>query len=279
VAREFSTIIFSCLYWTFVATSSVLLFPVALGICLLTVPFDPNRRWLHAYTCWWAQLYLRCLPGCRVDVKGLGRIVPRTPYVLVANHQSKCDLMALSFLTVPFKWVGQKEVFRYPFIGWNAHLNGYISVDRGNTRTARRTMAACRRWLARRVPVLFFPEGGRSKTGDLRKFQSGAFRLAVEHGCDVVPIVVDGTLPIYHGAWVSLSARRIVIRVLDPISPADANASPHLLRDLTFRRMEQALIDLRGPVRDVAQRTRTRTGEEKWPTHADRGRRPRGLRA
>jgi 1-acyl-sn-glycerol-3-phosphate acyltransferase len=245
VAREFSTIVFSGFYWSFVAISSVLLFPVALSVWLLTIRVDANQRLLHAFTCWWAQLYLRCLPGCRVDVQGVELIAPRTPYVLVANHQSKCDLMALSFLPIPLKWVGQKEVFQYPFIGWNARLNGYVSVDRGNPRTARRTIAACRRWLTQRIPVLFFPEGGRSKTGDLNKFHSGAFRLAIQEGCDVVPIVVDGTLRIYRGARVSVPATRIVIRVLDPISAAEANANPHRLRDLTFQRMKQALVHLR----------------------------------
>src|SRR5438067_12272596 len=99
------TAIFSALYWSFVATTSVVLYLVAVLLCLATAPFDPDRALLHRYTCWWAQLYLRCLPGCRLRVEGVEKIVPRTPYVLVANHQSMTDIMALSALAVPFKWV------------------------------------------------------------------------------------------------------------------------------------------------------------------------------
>ena len=65
-------------------------------IWALTAPFDPARSLLHRYTCWWAQLYLRCLPGCRIHVEGREKIAPHTPYVLVANHQSAADIMALS---------------------------------------------------------------------------------------------------------------------------------------------------------------------------------------
>ena len=241
-------LVFSFLYWTFVAATSIVLFVGALTIWLLTAGVDRDRRWLHIYTCWWAQLYLRCLPGCHVQVDGRERIAQRTPHLLLANHQSKSDLMALSFLAVPFKWVGQKEVFRYPFIGWNAYLNGYVSVDRGNIRTVGRTMADCRRWLDRGIPLMMFPEGGRSRTGELRRFRSGAFKLAVQCDCAVIPIVVDGTRPVYRGARVAAFPGRISIRVLEPITPSEAGGNHRILRDLTFQHMQKALAGIRGGV-------------------------------
>src|SRR3954466_1318599 len=159
--------LFSCCYWLFFGLSAVPLYGIALLIWALTKPFDPTRRILHRYTCWWAALYLRCIPGCRIQVEGREKLVPHTPYVLVVNHQSMADIMALSALGIDFKWVSKKEAFRAPFIGWNMYLNGYVKVDRGNLRNVARTMERCRQWLKRGIPLVMFPEGHRSRTGEM----------------------------------------------------------------------------------------------------------------
>src|SRR5438046_1662725 len=116
--------VFTACYWTLMGVLALVLFPGAVLIWCLTAPFDPTRSLLHRYTCWWAQLYLRCLPGCRLEVEGREKIRTGTAYVLVANHQSAADVMALSALAVPFKWISKKENFRIPLIGWNMSLNG-----------------------------------------------------------------------------------------------------------------------------------------------------------
>ncbi len=151
------------------------LFLRALVIWAVTVPFDATRSLLHRYSCWWAQLQLRCLPGCQIQIEGAEKIAPGTAYVLIANHQSTADIMALSALYVRFKWVSKRENFRIPFIGWNMYLNGYVKVDRGNRESVRKTMEHCRMWQRRGVSTLWFPEGQRSPTGELQRFHSGDF--------------------------------------------------------------------------------------------------------
>src|SRR5436190_1245873 len=112
-ARQYRVMaaLFAVLYWAFVGTSSVVLFAGALLLWLVTLPFDRTRKVLHRYTCWWSALYVRCLPGCRLVVQGREKIPPGAA-VLVANHQSLTDVMALCALAVPFKWVSKREVFR-----------------------------------------------------------------------------------------------------------------------------------------------------------------------
>jgi 1-acyl-sn-glycerol-3-phosphate acyltransferase len=224
--------LFSLAYWLYLSITSLVLYVGALLLWAATAPFDKNRILLHRYTCWWARLYLHCLPGCRVRVEGREKIRPHQAYVLVANHQSMTDIMALSFLAVPFKWVSKKEAFRLPCIGWNMFLNQYVYVDRGNVRSVRATMETCRRWLERGVPVMIFPEGHRSPTGEMIPFHNGAFKLAASCGCPVVPIVVDGTRPIYQGLRVHPCPGKITIRVLDPVSVEATDGNADRLRDL-----------------------------------------------
>jgi 1-acyl-sn-glycerol-3-phosphate acyltransferase len=238
-------LLFSIVYWTFFVLSSIILFLGALCIWAVTAPFDPERRLLHRYTCWWSRLYLICLPGCKLHVVGREKIEPKVPYVLVANHQSVTDIMALSALAVPFKWVSKKEVVRLPCIGWNMLLNRYVIVDRGNIRNVVKTMADCRRWLERKMPLMMFPEGHRSPSGEIMKFHGGAFKLAAEAGSAVVPVVVDGTRGIYQGLRVQAFPGTITICVLDPVTITDAGGKADKLRDLVFEQMTQALAEIR----------------------------------
>jgi 1-acyl-sn-glycerol-3-phosphate acyltransferase len=236
----------SALYWTYLATTSIILFFGALFLWCLTAPFDRTGALLHRYTCWWGQLYLRCLPGCRIVVIDREKIVPRRRYILVANHQSLTDVMALAALGVLFKWVSKKENFRLPFIGWNMYLNRTVRVDRGNVRDVASMMSRCRQWLQLGVPLMMFPEGHRSPTGELLKFHGGAFKLAADCDCPVIPIVVDGTRPIYRGFRVHAGPGHITIRVLDPVTLAEAGGKVTRLRDLVAERMQEALAEIRG---------------------------------
>jgi 1-acyl-sn-glycerol-3-phosphate acyltransferase len=242
---DFMNTVFSVGYWAFVTITTILLFLGALLIWLLTAPFDPTRYLLHRYTCWWAQLYLRCLPGCRLQVEGREKIVPGTPYVLVANHQSAADIMALSALAVSFKWISNNANFRIPFIGWNMYLNAYIRVEPGHPESVHKTMQRCRRWLEQGVPPLWFPEGRRSPTGEMQHFHGGAFRLAAECGCAVVPIVIEGTQAVYRGWRVAAFPGRIQIRVLDPVTLAEVGGTADGLREHVWNRMKQAQTAIR----------------------------------
>ncbi|MGE3804353.1 MAG: lysophospholipid acyltransferase family protein [Gemmataceae bacterium] len=235
--------IFSICYWLFFALSAIVLFVPAVLIRLVTFR-DPTLTLLHRYTLWWSRMYLKVLPGCRLVVEGRERIPHNVACVLVANHQSSTDIMALGALAVPFKWVSKKEAFKLPFIGWNMWLNQYVSVDRGNVRSVRQTLAECRAWLGKGASLLMFPEGTRSKDGNMHEFHTGSFKLAIKADCPVVPIVVDGTFPIYQGWRVLPFPGTVTIRVLEPVSPAEADKADRL-RDLVFTRMQQELASIR----------------------------------
>ena len=250
------TAAFSILYWTFFSLSAIVLFAVAVILWLVTLPFDRNRALLHRYTCWWGTLYVRCLPGCQIRVEGREKIVPGVAYVMVANHQSFTDIMALSALAVPFKWVSKKEAFRLPFIGWNMWLNQYVCVDRGNLRKVRETMEECKGWLKLGMSLLMFPEGTRSKDGAMHEFHNGSFKLAADCDCPVLPIVVDGTFPIYRGWKVLAFPGQITIRVLDPVTVQDAGGKVSVLCERVFERMKQELAGIRGKLPECSPSAR-----------------------
>ena len=158
--------------------SSILLYPVALLVWAVTLPFDRRRVVLHRFTCFWASLYTWLNPAWRVRVTGRDKIRRGVTYVMVANHQSLLDILVLFRLFVHFKWVSKIENFRVPFIGWNMSLNRYIKLRRGSRDSVASMMQACGRTLAEGSSVMIFPEGTRSRDGRLQAFKPGAFSHA-----------------------------------------------------------------------------------------------------
>ncbi len=211
--------ILSAGFWAFLLVSSVVLFPLAFLIWLVTVPFDRRLVLLHRFTCFWGSLYTWLNPAWPVRIEGRDRIRPRATYVMVANHQSFLDILVLFRLFTHFKWVSKMENFWVPFIGWNMLLNRYIRVKRGKARSVRRMLNACEKTLNMGSSIMMFPEGTRSPDGQLRAFKPGAFELAKRTQRPILPIVITGTanaLP--KRGFVLRGRHRIQIRVLDEIA-------------------------------------------------------------
>jgi len=220
---------FSVAYWAFVILTMPVLFAGALVVFVLTAALDRRRVVLHLYSCAWATFYVVMNPLWRVRIDGRAKLPWRGPAVLVANHLSILDILVLYGLFRPFKWVAKAELFRVPIVGWNMALNQYVRVWRGDPESVRKMMDECRRHLARGMPVLLFPEGTRSQDGRLQRFKDGAFRLAIEARCPLIPIAVSGTFEALPKSGVVLRERmRAFVRVLDPISPADHPSLPEL---------------------------------------------------
>ncbi len=240
--------IFSALFWAFLALTLPFFFVGALAVFLVTAAFDRRRVALHLYSCFWAQFYIFANPLWRVRVEGRSKLPWEGPAVLVANHLSLIDIIVLYGLYSPFKWVSKAEVFRVPFIGWNMRLNDYVPLRRGDRESVREMAEHCQRHLARGAPVLIFPEGTRSRDGSLQPFKDGAFRLAMEARCPVIPIAVRGTgdsLP-KHGLALR-KPMRAVVQVLDPIDPA-AYEDVAALREATRDAIAGALgLELSAP--------------------------------
>jgi 1-acyl-sn-glycerol-3-phosphate acyltransferase len=210
----------STLFWAFVTVSSIVLYPIAVAIWVVTVAFDRRLVVLHRFTCFWASLYTWFNPAWPVTLEGREKIRPDTTYVMVANHLSLLDILVLFRLFRHFKWVSKIENFKVPLIGWNMSMNRYIKLRRGDRESVIEMMAECEKTIAEGNSIMMFPEGTRSPTGDIRAFKPGAFELALRTRTAILPIAISGTadaLP--KRGFVLHGNHPISIRVLDPIPP------------------------------------------------------------
>ena len=193
----------------------------------------------------WARLVLR-LVDARVEVENLERIVADRPQILVANHVSYFDVLALlGFLPGKYRFVGKQELTRIPIWGPAWLACGHIAIDRKDKIRAMESLALARRRLEEDRPtVVLFPEGTRSATGELRAFKKGAFVLAIQTGAEVVPAAILGTREIMRkGSWAITRGRTIRVRVGEPL-PVEGLGMDD--RDELTRRAHQAVAALLG---------------------------------
>lgn len=203
---------------TFIALSSLVLFPIAFLIWIVTLPFDPRKKILHQFTCFWACLYLWVMPSWKLTLIGREKINKKKTYVIVSNHQSQLDILVAFRLFCHFKWISKIEVFRLPLIGWNMVLNQYVKLIRGDKESIKQMYARCEELIAQGNSIFIFPEGTRSPTGKLRPFKPGAFVLAKKMKVPILPVAINGTkeaLPKYSMSY--HGRQEITIEVLDEI--------------------------------------------------------------
>jgi 1-acyl-sn-glycerol-3-phosphate acyltransferase len=203
--------------WLVLVLCILLWFPVMVLVRLLTAPFDRGNYITGYIFRGIGSTTARLNPLWRFRYSGKMPENPRRPYVVVSNHESFADILLISYLPWEMKWLSKAELFRIPVMGWMMRLAGDIPVKRGFGPSAVEAMERCRKVLDRRVSVMIFPEGTRSKTRELLPFKDGAFRLAIEAGVPILPLAVSGTgtaLP-KHGWRFGRAAAEV--RVLEPI--------------------------------------------------------------
>lgn len=165
------------------------------------------------------------------------------PYVVIANHESQADPFLLSWLPWDMRWVAKEELFRPPLTGWAMRFGGDIRLRRGAGDSVRAMMAECEAALAAGIPVMLFPEGTRSKDGNLLPFKDGAFQLAIKAGVPVLPVAIAGTREMRpkHSKW--FGKANACAKVLAPISSAGVDVAT--LRERSRDAIHAVLPDLR----------------------------------
>lgn len=185
---------------------------------LVLVPFSPAFV-LGRIAPWWAR-QVAALAGVRVEYEGPDVPLDAPAYLVMANHTSHFDALAL-YATLPLtmRGVAKRELGYIPIFGWALRLGVAIMIDRGDRAKAVRSIERAGRAIAGGRTVLMFPEGTRTPEGTLGALKKGPFHLAVAAGVPVLPVGLSGTgrvLP--KGDW-RLRPGRVRVRVGRPIPP------------------------------------------------------------
>ena len=129
-----------------------------------------------------------------VTVEGGQNLDNRRSYVVVANHQSQMDILVIyGWLDMDFRWVIKQELRKVPMLGICCEKLGHIFIDRSDTSAAVTAINQAKEKISDGTSIFFFPEGTRSRDGNLLRFKKGAFKMAVDLRLPILPVSIVGT--------------------------------------------------------------------------------------
>lgn len=232
LARLLSTIRIALVaLWTFFWTAlALLIYLVSRGY---RVPLTLARRI-------WAPGALAIL-GARLKVEGVERIDFTKAYLLVANHTSQLDIPVLfGALPTPLRFLAKEELRRIPLVGQFISAMGMIFIDRDRSESARGSIDRLADSLQQGNCLMAFPEGTRSRNGELRDFKTGVFVAAIKSGVPVVPILIEGAASILPSGTVEVRPGAVRVRAGEPLATAHLTLDDRrALADLAHSKMSE----------------------------------------
>ena len=184
-------------FWTAFALLTLVCYLQLLAVVAWYKLFHPTRisQAAHLVATKWARAIMFATPGWKWTYLGFENLPSEKdpPVVLVANHQSSADIGAIYLTQAQFRWLSKDSVFKLPCIGSAMKWAGYVSISRGNRSSHVKALKSSSEWIRQGISMFYFPEGTRSEDGKLQEFKVGAFRLAIEEGVAIQPIVLCGT--------------------------------------------------------------------------------------
>jgi 1-acyl-sn-glycerol-3-phosphate acyltransferase len=197
--------------WASIATL-LLFIPITLAAVSSTtgnLAFTISRIWA------WIMLKATCV---RTVIRNPEKIVKGQSCIIISNHQSEYDILALvTTLGIQFRWIIKMELRKVPLFGYALYVSRNIFIDRSHTDQAVKSINQGLDRLPKGVSVMFFAEGTRSYDGSIQPFKKGGFIMALEKGIPILPITVNGSRKVLPKKSLVFHPGTIEVVVSDPI--------------------------------------------------------------
>ena len=176
--------------------------------------------WLQERLLLWAKF---CLKSLRIDLatsgqQNLAKVDWSRSVVVIANHNSFADIpVVLASVQKMFGFLAKAELGRIPVLSYWMKKIGCVFINRNATNAGRKLKNKMSEISAEKPPqIVIFPEGTRSKTGEMGVWKSGAFKIAVEFKATLLPIVIKGTAAAWEKRTSSKTVQKVTSQILEP---------------------------------------------------------------
>jgi len=220
-------------------------FMVTYAVTLSTLRRDPElfrreqRNWANGLVRFW---------GVHLEVKGAENMRPGVSYVVMSNHLSYADIVAL-FIALPTTpgFLAKRELMRVPFLAQALKSGGHVLIDRGKRADAVAAIERAAEQVRAGKTVLIFPEGTRGGSDTVGAFKKGGFHLARAAGVPILPVGLRGSRSVFPRGSVLVHPGRIEVHIGQEITKehAEAHTPGELLAEVRGRIMALAEMPAR----------------------------------
>lgn len=213
--RSFLILLFLAIYF-------IISLPLML-IGLIIQQFNMNLRNNLAYS--WLKVGLKIVTivsGIKLTLNGLDNIPQDRAVLFTGNHTSLFDIVVTyPYLKRPTGYISKKEIKKVPILSWIMYFLNCIFLDREDPRSGLNMVLKSAESITNGVSMFLFPEGTRSKTGELLDFKEASFKIVSKSKCTVVPVAITGTADIFENHFPKIKSAKVTVTFGEPIDTAD----------------------------------------------------------
>lgn len=193
--------------------------------------FDPTGDRFHKVAAWWGR-FSATLLGITVEVEGEENYQSDKTYLVVSNHAGMADIpLILGTMKLNLRFVAKEELGKIPVFGRALKSGGYVFIKRGQNREALQSMLQAAETLKQGRSMHIFPEGTRSKTGDILPFKRGAFIIAEKAKVPVLPVTIIGSNLITPKKSLKINHGKVRMIIGKPIEPGENPKAETLMKE------------------------------------------------
>lgn len=171
--------------------------------------------------------------GIKLDIIGKENLVPNQAYIYVTNHSSLFDIpIIFCVLEDKVRIIYKKELERVPIFGWGLKLSPFIAISRSEPKNAMKSIEVSLESIKQNISVILYPEGHRSKSGNLQPFKRGAFLLASRSGKPIVPVAIIGSDEIIPKRSFHFNRTLIKVVIGKPVPPLSGQSKANELEQM-----------------------------------------------
>jgi len=198
-------------------------------VSLICSIFDRGGRIQHNLARAWSWLIMKTIFS-PVTITGNADAVASSattrPRVFAVTHASALDIPVLYvYLPFQFRIIFKSELLAYPFVGWHLKRSGQVCINQQNPAASVGAIKSALKSLRKNMPLVIFPEGGRTRDGSIQPFLPGAFFLAIKAQADIVPIALMDTFDLLPMNTYHIRCQPLEMRVGEVIPTAGLKMS------------------------------------------------------
>jgi 1-acyl-sn-glycerol-3-phosphate acyltransferase len=173
-------------------------------------------KFVYKFTSIWAKSQV-AMCGAKIEVYGEENL-PEGAALFISNHQSNFDIpIFMGYINRPKAFIAKIETARVPILASWMRLMMCVFMDRKDIRQSIEAINKGAEFLKQGYSTVIFPEGTRSKTGEMGEFKAGSFKLAFKSGVSIVPVAIKGSFDIMGKGSLLIKPALVEIEVLKPI--------------------------------------------------------------
>ncbi|MCR4830900.1 MAG: 1-acyl-sn-glycerol-3-phosphate acyltransferase [Pseudobutyrivibrio sp.] len=212
----------SILAFTFVFVFLIVSIPIWL-ILLLIGLLNKNLRDKLAYNIVaWALGVVAFIAGAKYEVQGYENIPKDKAVLFIGNHQSFFDVVLAYHLCPAVTGFMSKQTFaKVPLLNVWMYMNYCLFLTRTDPRKDLKLIIKAQEFIKSGISMFIFPEGTRSKTGEVAEFHEASFKIATKTGCPIIPVCFTNTREVFETHLPFLKKTKVVVTFCPPVNPTE----------------------------------------------------------